>query len=736
MSKEVAGDDAAAKRAESERPLAMDDNALGAETDNVPAPNTRPSLWRRAAHIYALYGLGTVQTLLAVFGANQNYWAVRGSGAADIVVFLAVVLLVIPGILIAIELLAAAIDERAGWFVHIGLMVLVVSTFFVELAGTLVSNPASGWIVIVAGVAASVLLVYAYTRTKIVRDLLLVLAFTPVVFAVMFWMQLPPLSGNEAPPVDVGISDPTDVVVVVLDEFSLPALETESGAIDETRFPNFARLADMATWYPNASSIYDGTLYSVSALLSGNIPEAGAIPIATQHPTNLFTALQSTHSMQVYELATRLCPDSLCANTRQSDSILEHLESVMKDSGVVYLHSLIPADVLDHLPIPEIGIQWGDFLDSGTGVIVDETSGAFERQYATSTDGERRAAKIGRFIDTVGTLSGPTLYYLHIDVPHVPFTLLEDGTAYESVGALTKVDDHEWTGEAWERSQALARYSSSIGFADMALGDLLDRMEATGILEDSMLVVVSDHGVSFVEGEPRRLVSAENFGALVNVPLFIKYPGQIEGTQDESYADLSDVFETIVTAQGGEVLTDGDPLQTASERPPPEQVAMRSRGGPEVVFSWNDYLTSIERTRRELGSMVTMGQGHGQLTASAGPYPDIVGLDVGLFGGERVDGVVDFHDSSGIDGSAVSQRVPGLVIATVSGIGADGPSDYALVAGERIVATGVASRRGDDAYVEFFVGANGAGVGDTTLTVMAITNGADGETQLHPIGGS
>ena len=50
------------------------------------------------------------------------------------------------------------------------------------------------------------------------------------------------------------------VVVVAFDEFPTDDLLRSDGAIDVRRFPNFARLASISTWFPNAFTVYDSTL--------------------------------------------------------------------------------------------------------------------------------------------------------------------------------------------------------------------------------------------------------------------------------------------------------------------------------------------------------------------------------------------------------------------------------------------------------------------------------------------
>ena len=68
------------------------------------------------------------------------------------------------------------------------------------------------------------------------------------------------------------------VVVLILDEFPTDDLLRPDGGIDARRFPNFARLASMSTWFPNAFTVYDSTFKAVPAILDARLPGAAASP--------------------------------------------------------------------------------------------------------------------------------------------------------------------------------------------------------------------------------------------------------------------------------------------------------------------------------------------------------------------------------------------------------------------------------------------------------------------------
>src|SRR3954453_8720004 len=52
---------------------------------------------------------------------------------------------------------------------------------------------------------------------------------------------------------------PPPVVFVVFDEFPADDLLRPDGTIDAERFPNFAELASISTWFPNPTTVFDST---------------------------------------------------------------------------------------------------------------------------------------------------------------------------------------------------------------------------------------------------------------------------------------------------------------------------------------------------------------------------------------------------------------------------------------------------------------------------------------------
>jgi hypothetical protein len=155
-----------------------------------------------------------------------------------------------------------------------------------------------------------------------------------------------------------------------------------------------------------------------------------------------------------------------------------------------------------------------------------------------------------RFVDALEPRAEPTLYFLHVLLPHVPWVALPSGTFYE---APKRPDGQEgrmktWTRERWPTDLAYQRYLLQLGYVDVLLGRLLDRLAETGLYDRCLLVVLADHGVTFEPGADYREPSERSLRDLMHVPLFVKLPFQKDGRISDRNVESVDVLPTILDA--------------------------------------------------------------------------------------------------------------------------------------------------------------------------------------------
>jgi hypothetical protein len=99
---------------------------------------------------------------------------------------------------------------------------------------------------------------------------------------------------------------------------------------------------------------------------------------------------------------------------------------------------------------------------------------------------------------------------------------------------------HEW-GAAVTYQKSLLQ----LGFVDSLLGELTTRLRQQGMFDDTLIVLVSDHGASYRLGEYRRVLTASNAMDILPVLLLVKLPGQQRGVVSDRNVETVDILPTV-----------------------------------------------------------------------------------------------------------------------------------------------------------------------------------------------
>ena len=149
------------------------------------------------------------------------------------------------------------------------------------------------------------------------RSFLNIMSPVPLVFLLLFLFsgQISELAfPDEASARSIGGVSRAPIVVVLLDELPSNTLVDENDELDKKRYPGFAELADSATWFKNAYTVYDSTERAQPAIMDGDLPAKDRQPISSDHPNSIFTLFAKSHRLNVDEEATAVCPRDLCTN--------------------------------------------------------------------------------------------------------------------------------------------------------------------------------------------------------------------------------------------------------------------------------------------------------------------------------------------------------------------------------------------------------------------------------------
>ncbi|MDX6411679.1 MAG: hypothetical protein QOE91_1195, partial [Gaiellaceae bacterium] len=284
------------------------------------------------------------------------------------------------------------------------------------------------------------------------------------------------------------------VVMLILDEFPTESLLGADGKIDAARYPNFARLASIATWFRNSTTVLDETTGAVPAILDARLPHRGERAELRYHPRSVYTLLgERGYRITDSEEATAICPRRYCP----------------------------------HAPARRPGILPN--LNRG------------------------RSRRLHAWIDSIRPGRRPGFWIKHALFPHGPWLYLPSGRhtrpgvkdPVPGLGSPAGYGDRGLTGFNEQR------YLLQLGYTDRELGALLDQLERTKVLDRAMVVVTADHGFSWEVGvKDRRRLTRSNIDEIGPQPLFIKAPGQRRGRVDRSYVRTVDIVPTMADILG------------------------------------------------------------------------------------------------------------------------------------------------------------------------------------------
>jgi hypothetical protein len=513
-------------------------------------------------HLAVLSAFALAQPLFNLLSDNPEFFAARGSTAVDVIVFAVLLVVLPPALLLGIELLIGLAGPRARYGAHLVLLALLAAVVFVQAFKDAID--ASDAILIALSLALGGLAALLYARAEPVRSFMTVLSPAPLVFLILF-LFISPVNkitlSSEATAKDIGGIKPVPVVMVVFDEFPGTSLLDDRGDVDPVRYPGFAQLAKDGTWFPNAHSIYDSTAKAVPAIMDGNYPEKGVLPTSSEHPDSIFTLLGNSHTMNVSEEATTVCPRDLCEDERLDEPFLDRLGSMTEDLSLVYAHVVAPPGIESELDT--VSETWGDFGGDGGGEgeagevdVADEHGETEDEPEMTAKQGKKatlanlRADRSGKFdawIANIRDRRQPSLNFKHALLPHVPWKYLPTGQVYngEPSDPIAGLSRQSYP-DATQVAQLQLRHLLQLGFADLKIQQLIAHLKRIGIYDESLIVVTADHGVAFEQGLfDRRKADADTWDALSPIPLFVKRPGQERGEVEDAIVETTDILPTI-----------------------------------------------------------------------------------------------------------------------------------------------------------------------------------------------
>ncbi|CAN5834367.1 hypothetical protein BH23ACT2_BH23ACT2_08000 [soil metagenome] len=541
--------------------------------------------WLRPGRLLALLGLtgfALSQPLLSVAGENPTLFTFADVGGLDLVVFAVVVALVPPLVLWLLVVGAGLIDRRAGDVAFRVVAAVLAGLTAIQLAQ---SFGAQGPVVLVAiAVLFAVGFVVALVRWRWVDQWVRYTSPLPVVALLAFLLATPSgqLLRSPAAAERIDVAGVAPVVFVMLDEFPAGSLLGPDGGIDPARFPNFAAFAEDATWYRNYTIMAPSTVKSVPTMLTGRRPSDDQ-PLWTDHPDSLFSLLAPSHDLAVFETVTQLCGFENCTPDATEDGDgtssggrVDRLGGVLGDITDAWVDRVSPHDTG--------GADLGQFQEDAIPLAGEPVQPGANEDFGNPDEVRARPGRVTDFLDALEPGSRPGLRYLHLMLPHQPWMFYPDGQQYSLPDAGEDFDlpdpdvpegepvpDTDPSGDSapdvepldpdWGLAIIEQQHLLQASYTDRLVGEVLGRVRETGLYDDAVVVVTSDHGVTFDRWPNQRNADDESVGDIGFVPLLVKGPGQTEPPIDDSNLMAVDLLPTLAEAIGVEVPweVDGHP---------------------------------------------------------------------------------------------------------------------------------------------------------------------------------
>ncbi len=318
-------------------------------------------------HIIVLWNFAVAQPIFDLLSRNVTFFVAHRSQAVDIFLAILIVCFLLPSIVVGLEWLTGLLGGRVRKCFHAVVVTVLVGLIFLPPLKRIGGLPGAVAITVASLIGFAVMA--SYLRFRGVRMLVSLLSVVLVVFPAVFVFGSPVrglvFPHEEPARVATQMKAEAPIVVVVFDELSITALLDERGQIDSIRYPNFETLSRNGYWFRNATTPGAYTSRALQSLLTGKYAPHLVRPGSREYNQTLFTALEGTYDFEVFEWATRLCPDRLCEAVPLREGLDQRMASLLRDLSAIYVAIVVPEDLMDGLP--DVTQTLRDFITSQPG---------------------------------------------------------------------------------------------------------------------------------------------------------------------------------------------------------------------------------------------------------------------------------------------------------------------------------------------------------------------------------
>jgi arylsulfatase A-like enzyme len=383
-------------------------------------------------------------------------------------------------------------------------------------------------------------------------------------------LSIPPLAleGSRTMDDDNG----KNILIVVYDAFS--ALNTDLYRYPRASTPNLNRLADKAVVYHNHIAGGNYTTPGTASLLTGVYPwthrafSLNQTVIKEYISRNIFHAfphhhrLAYTHNPLANTLLAQLAlniddyippEEFFLLSGRSVDTLLKSDEDITYVSWVRaferskegHSYSLFLSHIYESLNRKLNQLQLEAYQSDFPRGVPDVRGSYFLLEDATDY-----------LQSLIKESPKPFVGYFHFYPPHAPYATRNDffnafaGDGYKPV----QKPEHFFTEDKTPKmlNKKRREYDEYLLYVDAEFGRLYDFMESSGLLEDTWLILTSDHGEMFERGILGHTTPAMS-QPLIHIPLMIFEPGRTARNDVYQPTSAVDILPTLLQVTGNAV---------------------------------------------------------------------------------------------------------------------------------------------------------------------------------------
>ena len=157
----------------------------------------------------------------------------------------------------------------------------------------------------------------------------------------------------------------------------------------------------------------------------------------------------------------------------------------------------------------------------------------------------------------LANVKAPFFAWLHYMDIHWPYHLEEElstpeeiSEAWRDLSYLHRVNRKGAKLIPAQRQRLLALYKQAVQYTDNQIGFLLAQLQNLGIADNTVVIVVADHGEEFMERRHWGHFEINLYDEIVKVPLIIYVPGKVKGQVVQRQVRTLDIMPTVLELCG------------------------------------------------------------------------------------------------------------------------------------------------------------------------------------------